>query len=319
MRARLMRAWWRVLVAPALVVAGLAGCASDPPRIGHLVVAGGPPGDVYAALAAGLADAARERWSIEATALTTGGAKENLQLVADGQVDAGFATIDTAQQATHGEAPFSGSLPIVALAGLYDDYLHLAVPADSPIRTLADLRGHRLGTGGSGLAARILTDRLLYTGAVREVTTVTIPPAELGAALTDRRVDAIAITGGLPTPAVADLARTMPIRLLPIADERDALFRSFPDQYLSRSVPAPTYGLPGGTETVGVRTVLVVRAGLPEEVAHAITQLLFEARPRLAAQHEEAKRLDLRSALDAYPLALHPGAIRYYRESKPMT
>ena len=78
------------------------------------------------------------------------------------------------------------------------------------------------------------------------------------------------------------------------------------------------YGLTAETPTVGVRAVLVVRASLPEATAFALTKLLFEAKDRLAARHPEARRLDPRAALDTGAVPLHPGAARYYRETKPM-
>jgi len=74
----------------------------------------------------------------------------------------------------------------------------------------------------------------------------------------------------------------------------------------------------GEVETVGVRTVLVVRRDLPDRAAYAVAELLFAAKPRLVATYAEARRTDPRSAVETYPLALHPGAARYYRDAKPM-
>ena len=50
---------------------------------------------------------------------------------------------------------------------------------------------------------------------------------------------------------------------------------------------------------------------------YALTKLLFSAKPTLVAAHPEALHLDQRAALDTFPLRLHPGAARYYREAKP--
>jgi TRAP-type uncharacterized transport system substrate-binding protein len=69
---------------------------------------------------------------------------------------------------------------------------------------------------------------------------------------------------------------------------------------------------------LGVRNVLVVRRDLPERTAYRLTELLFAAKRELASAHDEARRLDPRSALATFPVPLHPGASAYYRESKPM-
>jgi TRAP transporter TAXI family solute receptor len=297
---------------------GLAACTTDPPPMDHLVIAGGPSGDIYHAFAAGVAATAADRWSIDARAVITSGTKESLDLVADGRADAAFATIDVADEARSGEPPFDDTLPLVAVAGLYDDYLHIVVLADSPIRTLADLHDRTLATSGSGSAARILTDRLLATNSVPGVVPVTVAAGALADALIGRRADAIASTGGLPDPAIDELVRRVPVRLIPLAAERDKLNQRFSDQYLDRSLPAGMYGLTGEVETVGVRTVLVVRRDLPDRVAYALAELLFVAKPRLVATYGGARGIDPRSAMETYPLTLHPGAATYYRDVKPM-
>jgi TRAP transporter TAXI family solute receptor len=119
-------------------------------------------------------------------------------------------------------------------------------------------------------------------------------------------------------PVVATLARSVPLRLLSIGAEVQALQDRFGEYYLARSVPAGTYGIDAEVATLGVRTVLVVRRDLPERTAYRLTGLLFAARRELVAAHAEARRLDARSALATYPVPTHPGASRYYRESKPM-
>ena len=92
---------------------------------------------------------------------------------------------------------------------------------------------------------------------------------------------------------------------------------SYGDFYTERSIPATMYGLGRETATIGVPNFLVVREDMPEATAYALTRLLFTAKPTLVAAHPEALHLDQRAALDTFPLRLHPGAARYYREAKP--
>ena len=63
--------------------------------------------------------------------------------------------------------------------------------------------------------------------------------------------------------------------------------------------------------------LLVVRQDLPEETAFRLTRLLFEHQGEFEDAHEEARRLNLRKAIATYPLDLHPGAERYYRQARP--
>jgi TRAP-type uncharacterized transport system substrate-binding protein len=65
-----------------------------------------------------------------------------------------------------------------------------------------------------------------------------------------------------------------------------------------------------------VSNYLVVAASFDTQLAYLLTRLLFARRDMLASAHPEARRLDRGAAIDTYPLPLHPGATRYYREAK---
>jgi TRAP-type uncharacterized transport system substrate-binding protein len=56
---------------------------------------------------------------------------------------------------------------------------------------------------------------------------------------------------------------------------------------------------------------------MPDEVAYALTELLFSAKATLVVAHPEAARLNRRAALATYPLPLHPGAARWHQAMKP--
>jgi TRAP transporter TAXI family solute receptor len=144
-------------------------------------------------------------------------------------------------------------------------------------------------------------------------------------ALASREIAGFFVTGGLPMPALVDLSKRSPFRLLTLREELEGLQGQFGEIYQPRTIAATrTYVIPDGVEqldqvdTLAVTNVLVVRRSLPEATAHRLTELLFAAKPRLVAAHEEARRLDHRSALATYPVQLHPGAADYYRDHKVM-
>ena len=137
-------------------------------------------------------------------------------------------------------------------------------------------------------------------------------------ALQSRTIQGFFITGGLPDPTVAALAERMPVRVLSLDDELTDIQERHGELYLDRSIPQGMYGADREVRTLGVRNVVVVRWDLPEEVAYWATKLLFAAKPAMVRAHIEARRIDPRSAVATAPMPLHPGAQRYYRESKPM-
>jgi len=135
--------------------------------------------------------------------------------------------------------------------------------------------------------------------------------------LKDGKIDAFFWSGGLPTAAIQDLAHSqgISIRLLPTADLVPALRAEHGDLYFPLEVPAGAYrGVVAPVGVVGVANVLVVNQSMPEQLAYDITRVLFEKQAELAAIHPEARNLSLESAVQGSPVALHPGARRYYRE-----
>jgi hypothetical protein len=305
-----------LLLSPGTATACTGGRPAAPDR---LVIAAGPADDVYQVLGGALAEAARRSWSAEVDVLTTDGSVRNLQLVAEGQADVGFATVDAAADAISGNLPFLTALPVQALARLYDDYLQVVTLADGDIRELADLAGRRVSVGVANSGVDITANRVLRAEGVELGSGARHSPATSARALAAGEIDAFFVAGGLPTPVVSDLAAATPIRLLSMPELAAGLQDQYGEYYQAQTIPAGTYDLESEVETVGVPTILVVRRDLPEDTAYRLTELLFSAKSRLVEAHVEARRLDHRSAPATFPIELHPGAQRYYRGEKPFS
>jgi TRAP transporter TAXI family solute receptor len=312
------------LAALLAVPAGVAtaGCDDDDPApVRRLVIAGGPPDTAYSRLGGVLVDAARKRWKIPAELLPTDGSVDNVRSLMDGVADVAFTTVDVAAAAQQGDRPFGVARPIAALASLYDDYLHIVVRKGEGINRLDDLAGRKVSTGPLNSAVDILAARLLnatkFTTDKRPDTQDHHHEASVAAGLLEKRsIDAFFTIGALPDDLVAALDARVPIQLLPVEDETTTLAERAGEYFVTRSVPANTYGTAPEVVTLGVRTILVVRRTVADEAAYGFVRLLFDARGALRRVHSEAKRLDERSGLTTYPIDLHPGVTRYYREAK---
>ena len=84
---------------------------------------------------------------------------------------------------------------------------------------------------------------------------------------------------------------------------------------VSQLVIAVVTGIP----VTAVANLLVASETMPEDLAHDITQVLFDKQGELAAIHPQARTLSLATALTGSPIPFHPGAIRFYRERNVWT
>src|SRR6266702_1578891 len=163
---------WRGLVCASLFFATLLGAAAlaDEPRFFRIGTAatGGSFFEIGGLVASAISSPADGPScgrggscgvrGLVAVAQATPGSIENLRLINGGQLESGFAQADLAGWAYTGVHAFAEAGPLRrlrAIASLFPEAAHLVVRADSPIRSLADLKGKTLSLGeaGSGSAA----------------------------------------------------------------------------------------------------------------------------------------------------------------------
>lgn len=307
-----------VALALALLLVAWAWLRTPPVEPVPLTVGTGLPGGVYHSYGAGLAEVTRDT-ATPVTALETPASVANLRMVAGGQVDAGFTLADVAALAVAGEAPFTEPLPVQAIARLYDNHTHLVVRAPTPYQQIEDLAGTTVSVGAPDSGTELVAERLLALAGLGEdsgVSVVRLGLEESAAALQEGQIEAFFWSGGIPTGAVSALAAQTPIRLLDLAAYVPVISTAHGDYFTELPVPAGTYpGVPG-IRTIGVPSLLVVNAAMPEPVAHDFTASLFQSRDELARIHPVALQLTPRSAIATLPVPLHPGASRYFEEIK---
>jgi hypothetical protein len=246
---------------------------------------------------------------------TTAGSVDNLALLAGGAVDVVFSAADVADDQLR--RPTTQGRELRALARIYDDALQVVVPAGSPITRVTDLRGRRVSIGATDSGVIVMAHRLLEVAglAPSELTASTLGIDESVAALRAGHIDAFFWSGAITTKGVADLAAVEPIRLLDLAPQKDALRARYP-VYDMRTVPAGTYRIGSAISTLFVRNFLLVTAAMSDDLAGALVAGLFEAADLLIRANAAGRAIDARSAIGTQPVPLHPGALRYYRDTK---
>jgi TRAP transporter TAXI family solute receptor len=290
-----------------------------------LSIATGGTGGVYYPYGGALANLLTERLpGIQATAEVTGASVDNLKLLQLGRVDLAFTLADTLTEAVRGSGPFrdTGAVGAVrTLAVLYTNYTHVVTTEGSGVRRVADLAGRVVSVGSPGSGTELVADRLLAAAGLdprADVTRHSLGVTESAGALKDGKLDAFIWSGGLPTPAIQDLAATPGLTLVLIP--QDDLLRLLQRDhglrlYTPAVIPAGTYrGIDRDIGVVGVTNVLVASTAVDADLAYAIVSLMFEAQDALVAAHPEARHLAVPAGPEASPAPFHDGAIRYYEE-----
>ncbi|SBW81221.1 TAXI family TRAP transporter solute-binding subunit [Pseudomonas veronii] len=283
------------------------------------ILTGGTSG-VYYPIGVGLSQIYSEgipdvKTSVQATKASV----ENLNLLQSGRGELALALGDSVADARNGveEAGFNAPLTkLRAIAGAYPNYIQIVASKESGIKTLADLKGKTLSVGapksGTELNARAILKAAGLTYADMGKVQY-LPFAESVELIKNRQLDATLQSSGLGMAAIRDLSSVMPLNYVAIPPEVVAKIDN--PAYHSAMIPANTYdGQPEAVPTVAIVNILVTRSDVPDELAYQMTKLLFENLPRLGNAHSAAKDITLENATRNLPIALHPGAERYYTE-----
>jgi TRAP transporter TAXI family solute receptor len=303
MRLRRALACW---AAAALVLAGCGGSDEQrkPPPPQTLTVATGGRGGIYAVWGAELAHQIGKRLEgYRGVATPTTGSVENLERLRDGRAQIALTLGDTALDAVEGREAFDRPVALKALAQIYPSYVQLVTRADARIATLADLAGKRVSVGSPDSGTQVVAQRVLDVAKVHGFRREQLGVAESAAALEQGKLDAFFWSGGVPTAAVAELAKRTPIALVDLGRYAREMRIRWGGVYDGASLPAGAYGLSQRVTTITIPNYVVVGRRMDAALAHDLTSLLFASR----------RVTDRRRAQDVIaPVGLHPGAQAYY-------
>ena len=120
---------------------------------------------------------------------------------------------------------------------------------------------------------------------------------------------------GAPTSSILNLATTQSIHMIALSPEEMTAAIGANPIFARTTLPGGVYaGVDEAVPVVGVPNVLVVSAEMDDDLAYAITKAMFDNIAELQAVHPAANQTTVEFTLDATPVPLHPGAIRYFEE-----
>ncbi|HTK80522.1 MAG TPA: TAXI family TRAP transporter solute-binding subunit [Rhizomicrobium sp.] len=323
-----------VLVGTALALVGALSSNAEVQRI-PFVIATGPTGGTYFPVGEAIAGIIShppgvyrcERAGVcgpsglIASARSSPGAVFNVLAANAHTVDAALAQSDVIREAVKGQGTFRLAGPqkhIRAVAALFPEDVHIVAAKTAHIRSVAELRGKRVGVGPD-TSGTIVTARAVLSAYRLPIRRIRInnDSSDIAAEkLAQGKLDAMFFVGGAPVPLVRSLLANGSASLVPIDGAKRERLLKLAKGLKADSIPAGVYPRTGKIETVAVQSIWIVNDSVADSAVYSILKALFNPanRAALAGSHRSAQFIRLNSATVDLPAPMHAGARRFYTE-----
>jgi uncharacterized protein len=254
------------------------------------------------------------------SAKSSDGAVANVLAVNAGEIASGLAQANVIADAVAGRGEFKKAgrqTHIRVMADLFTEELQLVVSRRSPIRSVADLRGKRVSLGSIHSGSDVIASAILKMYGVRPGKFVHETYETSGGLMREGKLDAFFFLGGAPALLIADMVNRGQARLIPIDGKGRPKVLAVVKGIAADAVPAGTYQGTGRIETVSSHTYWIVRDSAPSEAVYDLVRALYHPgnRALLDQNAMDTGRIRIGDAASLADVPLHPGAVRYYRET----
>jgi TRAP transporter TAXI family solute receptor len=258
---------------------------------------------------------------VVATAVASNGSVANVSAIASGSAQSGFTQSDVAYWAFNASGIYEGRPKVDvlrAIANLYPESFHLVARKGSGIKSIKDLKGKRMSLDEPG-SGTLVDARLIlaaYGMTEKDVKAEYLKPQQSADKLKDGALDAFFSVSGWPQGAIAELAATTGIDLVPIdGPEAENLIKQF-SFFAADEIPDGAYKGVAGVKTVSVNAIWATSSKQADQLIYNITAALWNPSTRklLDSGHAKGKAIKLETAIVGLGIPLHAGAEKFYKE-----
>lgn len=313
-----------ILLTLTLVLSlALVGCGGQQASTGgkqELSFATGGTSGTYYPLGGSIANVWNNKIeNVNVTIQPAGASVENINRVANGEVDIVLAMNNIADDAFNGNGEsFAKPLKNFKAVGVvYPEVMHVVTTKKSGIKSVADLKGKSINPGPPGSGTYVTAMKILEAYGLSESDYTANPGSfsDAVAGLKDGNIDAAFAVLSFPASAVKEVSTTNPVTIIPIDGSGFDKVQALVPFAAKFAITGGEYnGQDTDATTVTLQAVMYVKEDLSDDVVYNLTKNMYENTDAIAEGHARGKQIKLENALKGITTPVHPGAQKYYDE-----
>jgi TRAP transporter TAXI family solute receptor len=281
-----------------------------------------PQGTLTYAVGAAVAKVLTEKGGLQVRVQPSSGTGAGIPLVDSGEIDLGLANTLELYDAYNGVGTFDKrpNKNLRTIAVIFPIKVGLFVRDDSPIKTIADMKGHTVAYGfTSQEIIKKTVDAMLATEnlSIKDLKPIMVPNLVRGVdEFVGGRADITTFALGSAKVSEADAA--VKIRFISLPNTPQALAglkKEFRTAYIAKAEPSPRYA--GVKEPINIRQynyAIFASSKTKPEVVKKITDLIANNKEALGAAHPLFRGMDLKVLYTDIEVPYQDGAKGYYAE-----
>jgi uncharacterized protein len=273
-----------------------------------------PPGTLNHTTASAVSKVLKEKGGMNVLVQPTAGDNVIVPMVGRGEAEIGITNIMEAQDGFD-----RGQKDLRILVTAHALRTPFFVRKDSPMRTIADLKGKRVAMGYSAMRnIDIATRAMLATGGLTEKDVVPVLVPNVVRSADDfiaGNADMFYFAFGGPKVREAD-ATVGGIRVLDMDDSKmPAARKIMPWGYATQVGPGPIFiGVEKPMKVYSFDNVLLTHAKVSDDIVYKILATLEKEKSELVAVQPVLREFSAEGGYKKYGVPYHPGALKYFKE-----
>jgi uncharacterized protein len=284
-----------------------------------------PPGAINHLQAAAIAKAVQENSDLQMRLLTFNSPAAIIAAAEQKQAEFAYTSIEEASDAFNGTNEYPKAMSNLRMAfTVFPFRVGIIVRNNSDIKTVADMKGKRVGSGWTGFRQGIaLWDGLLANAGLSLKDTAPVPTTDLLRAADDfkaGRSDAFMFAVGGPKVAEAHASIEGGVRFLNMDPSPEAVkkMQAVRQEYhVAPQQPAPHLaGVIGPTNLMQYYIVVLTNKDAPDDLVYKVVKTVHANKAAMVAGHPSFNAFTQEGmAVQHARLQYHPGAIKFFKEA----